>query len=239
MSKWRRYRWVPTAFMLVSMAVCLGLGAWQMQRKAWKEDLLQRIAAAQESLPLTQLPKEPEALTAQEFRRVQIAGTFFPEKSLYLGGRFRDGESGYFVLTPLYIKGDGRAVLVNRGFITLPMRPTFEGLHYNGLNVPVEGIVRLPREKKRFLPDNSPTRNTWFWEDMPAIRSQTGLDLLPIVIEVTSDKSSVEYPRPSRGRINIRNDHLGYAVTWFSMALVALVMLILYQRKLRRDADAA
>lgn len=216
--------------MLCAIVLFIGLGSWQVARKQWKEHVVAQIEAAQQMLPLTQLSTQPEALVAQEFRKILFSGTYFPERSLYLGGRFRDGDSGYFVLTPLHIKGDGRAVLVNRGFIPSAMRKTFEGLQYNGRVVQVEGVVRLPRQKKKFLPNNNPENNVWFWEDLGAMQDKTGLALLPIIIEATSNKESEEYPLPSRGKISIRNDHLGYAITWFILAGVALVMLLIYRR---------
>ncbi len=224
----RRLETVPTLFFLFSFCLLMGLGIWQLERKSWKEDLLTRARDAQIADALEVLP-EADDLPGYEYRRVKLTGYFIPEATLYVGGRFLDGQSGYYVMTPLKLD-DGRYVLVNRGFIPLELHNTFESFKNNDTLFTVEGLIRLGRHKRLFSPENHPEKNIWFWDDFPAMEKATGLKLLPAIVEATRTSMVEQYPIPSKGKITMRNDHLGYAITWFALAIVSIVMFIAYHR---------
>jgi surfeit locus 1 family protein len=218
--KFRKPQLVPLLFIAATVAVLASFGAWQVQRLAWKEGLIAQIEAAQAAQALTQLPP---SLTGLEYRNVTLTGNFMNGKSLRLVGSLAGVGPGFFVLTPLKLK-DNRIILVNRGFAPEGMEGAPAGVQT------VNGILRPPRGKRAFVPENQPEKNLWLTEDISTMSKTTGLDLLPLIVEVTGAREQGVYPMPGDGKIKLRNDHLGYAITWFSLAALALIMFAVYHR---------
>jgi len=215
----------PLLVTLLSVAVLIGLSAWQLQRLSWKEKLIADYEAAQQVEPIAFATLPEAELNAQEYRRVTVSGEFLHAKELHLGGRRYYGKTGYQLLTPLQLE-NGEILLVNRGWVPTEFkeqstRPTSlpEGI------VTLTGMVRTPKPAGWLTPDNHPEKNFWFTADIPAMATHTGLELLPVTVEIVDAANPRDhFPAPSDGNIVMRNDHLGYALTWFSLAIAALVM---------------
>jgi surfeit locus 1 family protein len=158
-------------------------------------------------------------------RKMSLTGTFQYDKVLHLIGRQMGEDVGYFMLTPFTLDDDGRVILVNRGFSPEGKEARPEGLQT------VEGIIRPLRQKRMFAPSNHSEKNIWFYEDVPAMSNLTGLALLPLVVEVVGEQKTGVYPIPGDGKIILRNDHLVYAITWFTLALIGLIMFAFYHKE--------
>ncbi len=218
--KFRQPELIPLLFIICSTLLLGTLGAWQVQRLQWKNALLASIEEAQSKETLGNLPQDVEGLA---YRNVVITGRYMNDKALRLVGRKENMRAGFFVLTPFVLEDDGRVILVNRGYAEEGKENPLDGMQT------VKGILRLPREKRPFAPQNQPDKNVWFYEDIEAISGLTGTQLLPYVVEATGDDRQTQ-PLVSNGKISLRNDHLGYAITWFCLAVVGLVMFAFYQR---------
>ncbi len=212
----RKPELVPLLFIIASTVMLGTLGTWQLQRLAWKNSLITTIAEAQAQPELKQLP---ENLAPLAYRSVTVSGHFQNDKMLRLVGRKQNMGAGFFLLTPFTLS-DGRTILVNRGYAEEGKENPLAGRQE------IHGILRPPREKRYFSPENQSQKNLWFYEDIPAISALTGLEIEPVVIEAVG----TGHPVPSDGKIALRNDHLGYAFTWFSLALVGLIMFGFYHR---------
>ena len=221
--KFRRPQFIPLAFIIGTTLLLVSLGLWQAQRLVWKNNLIARIETAQ---------AEP-ALTAwqdsADYRNIEIEGTFIHDRSLHLVGRPKGSSMGFFILTPLQLE-DGKTVLVNRGWA-----PEGEKIAMPGASL-IRGVVRPAREKRYFSPDNQPEKNVWFYEDIPAMSRVTNLTLENGVIEAVGTPEKGIYPQPGDGKISLRNDHLGYAITWFALAAIGLIMFAIYHRIPERKA---
>lgn len=218
----RKPQLVPLIFIIVAEIVLLSLGGWQVQRLAWKNAQVAEIEAAQNLPALGNLPDSVDGLL---YRKVMLTGSFQYDKVLHLIGRQQGGFAGYFMLTPFVLDDDGRVILVNRGFAPVGKESRVGGLQT------VEGVIRPVREKRFFAPENVPEKNVWFYEDIKAISKAVGAEITPVVVEAVGKVPSGTYPIPSDGKIQMRNDHLGYAITWFSTAIIGLVMFAFYHRK--------
>jgi len=189
-----------------------------MERLEWKNKLIAEIDAAQSKPPLSNYE------AAENYRKAEISGTFLHDKSIHMVGRPRENTQGFFILTPLKLNDDSM-LLVNRGWapkgakLDLPEAAT------------IKGVLRPARQKRYFSPTNQPEKNVWFFEDMDEISAFTGVKLLPLVLESTEKQQKNVYPAPGDGKISLRNDHLGYAITWFALAATGLIMFGLYHRK--------
>jgi len=151
-----------------------------------------------------------------------------------------DDGVGWHVITPIET-ADGDMVLIDRGFVPDELKdPTSRALGQVENVVTVTGIVRSPETQGLFIPDNEPTADRWFWRDLQAmaISAFPGgiIQVAPFFVE--ADKSSVPggWPEGGQTRLEIPNNHLQYAITWFLLAACLLVIYAVYVRgRYRRD----
>jgi surfeit locus 1 family protein len=237
LGKWRFNR--PNVFAvcitLLLVGICLALGIWQMQRLAWKNALIADLEKAQSEPPLTaaDLPENDEALKALNFRKVRLTGIFMDDREFHLIGRYYQGALGYDVLTPFYLADSKRVLLVNRGWIPLEKKDpaTRPELLAAGGTV-VEGLLLVSQRANPFLPDHDIHGNVWFWYDIARMNAETKLDMPSVVVETVNPhykESRLPYPRANYA-ITLRNDHLYYAVTWFSLAFAGILIFFLAHR---------
>ncbi len=218
----RKPQLIPLLFIITSTIVLIWFGIWQVQRLQWKNALIKQIEQIQILPPLEALPDD---LNGLEYRKVILTGVFKYENALHMIGRQHGNFPGYFIVTPFELKDDGRIILINRGFSPLEKESKPEGLQTIG------GVIRPTREKRFFAPENFPEKNVWFYENIPAMSQTTGLSLSPLVVEQVGKEKKGEFPIVGDGKINLQNDHLGYAITWFSTAVIGLIMFGFYYRK--------
>lgn len=216
---------LPLLFTALTVLFLCSMGVWQIKRLQWKESLIADYEAAQ-SLPATPLEDiPPEALTRSEYRPVTVTGTFLHEHEFHLGARRYYGNTGYHLLTPMRMR-NGNIVLINRGWIPTEFKDqeTRQSSLLEG-EITIQGRMRNPKASGLFTPENHPEKNFWFTADIPAMQELSHLPLLPVIVEaVKPNHPRTVFPAPSDGNILFRNDHLGYALTWFSLAIAALVM---------------
>jgi cytochrome oxidase assembly protein ShyY1 len=232
----------PVIIALAAFIVLIGLGTWQIERKAWKEALIaalaQRLAAEPAPLPP---PAQWSSLRAadEEFRRVSFVATFDPGEQALIyasGSAFRSDVSGpgYWVFAPARLAA-GATVVVNRGFVP-------EGRQDAKDNAPgrepvtLTGAVRWPEQPGWFAPQGEPARNLWFVRDHVAVAAAKGWrDVAPFYVELETPTGPAGLPRPGRLTANLRNDHLQYALTWYGLAAVLAIVFGLWARSRRRE----
>lgn len=225
-----------TILTAAAIIILCGLGTWQLQRLAWKENLLAQLAGA-----ATQPPVTNAVLIADEsgvdfaYRPAAIYGLYDNANAILVGPRTRDGEVGYHLLTPLQIAEDDgphATLLVNRGWVlAMPAdRPT-------GF-MTVRGLLRLPERANMFVPPNDPAKNEWFSIDPAQLATEKNLqNLLPYILYAEGEEPadpvmSVGAAYHAPGGPSLPNNHRQYALFWFAMAGVLVVIYAL--RFLRR-----
>lgn len=202
--------------------VLMGLGVWQVQRLAWKTDLIARVDARVAADPVpAPPPAEWAGLTAEnaEYRRVSVGGEYRPDSDVLVQAVTERG-AGFWVMTPL-VTEDGWTVLVNRGFVAADRRddrPLPQGPQA------VTGLLRLSQPDGAFLRANDPDAGRWYSRDTQAIAATLGLpDVAPYFID--ADRAGDAQPIGGLTVIAFRNSHLTYALTWFAMAGGLLVLV--------------
>ena len=224
-----RPRFWPTVIALIMMAMTAGLGTWQVHRLAWKTDLLAKIAARMngDAVPLPADISDPPGWA---FRHVHVAGHFDPARALWLYGRTHDGKAGIHLLVPL-VRAEGDAVLVDRGFVPFDHASELAQYRPAGGDAEIDGIVREPEPGGLFVPANQPDKNIWYSVDVPAMSKVAQRPLAPIYIAAKSD-GSAGWPAATGGTegTGIRNEHLNYAIFWYSMAAVLAVIYVMSSR---------
>lgn len=222
----------PTVFMVPVLILCLALSAWQMERRSWKLGILDRIATNQAAAPVPfdeLLKGDP---LGHEYGKAKIAGTLLNDKEFYLGARNRKDDIGIQVITPLKTY-DGRIVLFDRGWVPSAKKDP-KTRAAGQIEGPVElvGVVRRSQVKRQFAPDNDPGKNFWFHVDVPLMRKIAGgtpdpkLDTFFLEADATPNPGGL--PVGGQTRLDIPNDHLQYAITWFLLALSAAGVYLAY-----------
>ena len=231
-----RPRFWPTVTALVMLAIVIGLGTWQLHRRVWKTDLLATIAARMNGDAVA-LPADIANPPDWAFRHVHIAGRFATDKALWLYGRTYDGKAGIHLLVPL-IRENGGAILVDRGFVPIEHGSDLDTYRPADGPAEVDGIVRLPEPGGWFVPGNQPDKNIWYTVDVPAMSRATGQTLAPVYIAAKSD-GDTGWPAATGGTegTGIRNEHLNYAIFWYSMAVVLGVIYLMSSRSRPKSSD--
>jgi surfeit locus 1 family protein len=229
----------PTLFTIFGVVLLLGLGTWQVQRLHWKEGLIAERAAAMAAAPVD-LPRTLAAAQALAFRPVRATGTFRHARELYLHATAENGAAGYHIVTPLALARGG-TVLVDRGFVPEERKSPATRPAGNAEGPrEVTGIVHLPPDGKSswFVPDNRPERNEWFWLDLPAMAEAAGVsDALPFLVDADATPNPGGLPRGGQTIIDLPNNHLQYAITWYALAGCLVVVYILLARRRRGAGD--
>lgn len=222
----------PTLFSVPAIIVLIGLGTWQLQRLEWKQDLIDKLQSRSVAAAVAP-PADGANLEEYEYQHVQVTGTYRHDHEFFLVGRSLNGNPGLHVLTPLVPADGGEAILVNRGWIPFERQDpkTRAGGQVAG-PVTVDGIIRLQKPPGYFTPANDTARNNWFYVDTAAIAAVAGVPLRDGYY-IMAGKADVpgSYPVGHQWRLDIRNDHLEYAITWYSLAVALLVIYILYHRR--------
>jgi surfeit locus 1 family protein len=220
----------PTLIAVPAILVLLGLGAWQVQRLAWKQALIDTVEAQLAAAPVA-LPSNVGDPQDWLYRRVTLSGHFHHDHEIHLLAQTKRGNLGYQIITPLE-RPDGSFVLVNRGWVPTERKDPAsrpEGLVEG--EVSIEGIVRLPWKQGLFIPDNDPAANIWFYGDLAAMAKQAGVAAPEFMVEAGPAPNPGGFPIGGQTRVTFRNDHLQYALTWFALAVALAVIFYLFGRR--------
>ena len=235
----RRGLLVPGAAALAGFVVLLGLGNWQLERKAWKEKLVATLDRRLNDAPVA-LPPSSEwgAMTADnsEFTRVRLR-VEFPNAGDALvytsGSAIRDDVKGvgYFVFSPARLP-TGQRVVVNRGFVPNRTYPVATGV------MDIVGALRWPEAGSAFVADHDAAGDVWMVRDPAAMAQLKNWGAVaPFYIEQEAPVPAGGLPHPAPLRLHLRNDHLQYAVTWYGLAAVLVVMFAIWAAR-RRHKEA-
>ena len=225
----------PTLSTLPALFVLVALGMWQVQRLHEKEALLDTIAQRMMApeAPLEEVLRLP--LAEAEWRRVHAKGHYLHDKEAYVYATEFDLGLGVHVLTPLQTAEDG-TVLVDRGFVPLDLKaPEKRAAGQVQGDVEISGVVRLAGGGNPFTPAPDQSERIWYSRDIEGITRALGITVsAPVVIVTDQPANPGGLPRFPGYRLDIPNNHLQYAVTWFGLALTLLGVYVAYHVRHRR-----
>lgn len=249
-SNHRQQPLTPTTLLIFTLVLALSftsfiaLGIWQLQRLAWKVDLIERVESRIHAEPIAPPAKSdwPNITRERdEYRRVRLQGHYLSERDTRVQAVTELG-SGFWILSPLQL-ANGDIVLINRGFVPANWQgDEFSNHEHANTETEIIGLLRLSESDGAFLRRNDVVNNRWYSRDVNAIATARGLNnVAPYFVDLeagSADTSS--WPRAGLTIVNFRNSHLSYSLTWFALALLvawAGWQLAAEQRKLRaRDS---
>jgi surfeit locus 1 family protein len=216
---------------MLAFMVLIGLGTWQVERKAWKEALIasltERLGDAPQALPAAATWQKLDPAN-EEYRRVSFTAQFdHAAEALIYGAAsaFRPDASGLgsWVFTPARL-ADGSIVIVDRGFV--PQGRTDPKSRPEGQiagPVTITGAVRWPDSRHWFTPKDDVAHNLFFNRDPQAIAAAKGLDkgpgaVAPFYVEQEAPVPPGGLPSPGKIVVNLPNNHLQYIITWYGLA---------------------
>lgn len=248
MSKVRRKRsngvLDATLLAIAGIAILIGLGVWQLDRKVWKENLITtintRLARSPENLPpRASWPNLRE--DGEEFRRVAFPAEFLDaeEALVYTAGSALRPDvkgPGYWVFAPARLAG-GSIILINRGFVPLDRKdPATRAEGTPRGTVDVVGVLRWPEMRGSFTPADDSKNNIWFLRDSNAIATfKKWATAAPFYVDQEGPAPAGSWPKPGKLEAHLPDNHLQYAITWFGLALaLAGVYVVWLARNLVR-----
>jgi surfeit locus 1 family protein len=232
---------LPGLLTLIGVVVLVGLGTWQIDRKAWKEALIATLDKRLNDSPVA-LPPQSEwsGLTQDnaEFTRVRARVTFFPVRDAMVytsSSTLRDDVKtpGYLVFVPVRL-ADGSLIVLNRGFVKDRSYPQGEGTEE------IVGALRWPEPSSRWIADHDASdASIWYVKNpllMAAVKNWGAV--APFYVEQEAPEPPGGLPHPARLRPSLRNEHLQYAVTWYGLAIVLAAVFVVWAFRRRSDEGA-
>lgn len=204
------------------LAVLLSLGVWQLRRLEWKEGLIAQAEAMIAQAPVP-LPAAPDP-ALDRYRAVTVEGRFTGEETYVLTSTRERGPG--FLIVAAFETDDGRRILIDRGYVPETAKTTPR----RGHGATVTGNLNWPDDITSSTPAHDEKTDIWFGRDLAGMAAQLKTD--PVLIIARADTGDGITPMPATAAF--RNDHLGYAVTWFGLAAVWAGMTLGYLWRIRR-----
>jgi surfeit locus 1 family protein len=205
----------------IGLAILISLGVWQVQRLAWKNALIAKVEASLEGEAelLSALQTRLDKGESVAYAKVRVSGKFQTGPPILVFSTANGGAA--WTVTRVFAVKDGPALLIEAGKSlnkSPPAPPSGE--------VSIEGVVHVhPGYKGYFDPDNQTASGQWYWWDVPAmLKTVTGDKLDQFTVALLPNSPGTEGLIVEPPKVELRNNHLGYAITWFGLAAVLLVM---------------
>lgn len=245
---------LPGAVAAIAFGILLNLGLWQLDRLAWKEAL---IAKVQKDIaaPAVPAPGPEDWPTADPFkidyRHVSVTGHYLDGVAYYYTSLGEDAKGrhkgpGYMIYSP-FETVDGWTLMINRGFIPQQTwrieREAFTKIQGAGETVTLSGLLRMSEQPNWTTPATDPDDMVWFARD--TINMSKKLDVpsenrAPFSIDLDAEFSGpTGVPQAGETVVRFKNDHLGYALTWFGLAATLLGVFAAYAFSVFRSSRKA
>jgi surfeit locus 1 family protein len=223
-------RWPVIVLSALGFFTLVALGSWQLARLQYKEAL---IADVEHRMLAAPVDGEAQLLSADEknYTKVVLQGRYIAPKTLFKLTTYQGGP-GLQVITP-FLTSANTLVLVDRGTIGETRRDavrTPEG------QVTITGLLRSYRGTKGiFDPDNNPTKGQWYWWDLKAMLAAASVSATATsehyVLQLLPDPALPSEPAPAKPKAEFRNNHMGYAITWFGLSATLLAVSAAFLRR--------
>ena len=209
------------AFVFFSIILFCSLGTWQLYRLQWKINLINEIKSGLESKPVFYSKSK-----VKNYQKIKFNGIFDFDKQVYLYSLNSNGVPGYDIITPIKISSN-EILLTNRGWIKKDLK---NNLSINKIKKgSYEGIIKKITKPNPFKPDNNIKNNEWYSLKIPELENFTGYKLNDFVLVLQNNQNSLIETKTVSP--DLPNNHLKYALTWYSVAISILLYFLYFRKK--------
>ncbi|MDC0409534.1 SURF1 family protein [Pelagibacteraceae bacterium] len=209
-------------FVVFFITLFCALGTWQLYRLQWKMELISEITFGLNSTPI----KYSNSIK-KNYQRVVSKGKFNFKDQIYLYSLNEKGKPGYDVITP-FITLSNENVLVNRGWIDKELKNLPE-INLNSEMLEITGLLRKIYKPNMFKPENDIKNNIWFSINLNDVEKFTKITFPNFMIYLENPDFST--PLPKKITVEVPNNHLKYAITWYSIAISILLYFLYFRKK--------
>ena len=207
-------------FVITSVILFCILGTWQIYRLDWKKNLIDEIEKGLKSNPISYSKK-----ITKNYQRVNVEGKYILDKQIFLYSLNEQGKPGYDVITP-FEDSSLNYLLINRGWIESEFKS--KNIINQNLKKNITGILVKNPKKNIFKPENDLEKNIWFSINFNEIEKINKKKFGKFILYL--ENNDVKIPLPKKITVNLPNNHLKYAITWYSIA-ISIFGYFLYFRK--------
>ena len=207
-------------FVFLFITLFCTLGTWQLYRLQWKQDVINQISEGLKSTPI----KYSQDIR-KNYQKVTLVGEYDFKSQIYLYSLNDKGQPGFDVVTP-FETTKKENVLVNRGWIKKELKNHSD---INILSNNVTGMLRQANRKNFFTPDNDINKNIWFSVNLEDVQKITGKKFNEFIVYL--DDKNINTPKPKKITVDLPNNHLKYALTWYSISISIFAYFLYFRKK--------
>ena len=208
-------------FSILIIFLLLSLGAWQLVRLQWKQDLIFEIKNS-----ANKKAKAFQSRNHKNFQKVKLKGKLL-KKNYFIYRLSEKGKYGFDLLSVLQLDSSN-LILIKRGWT----RKIDNSMKLNNIEETLmfEGVLYPLKEKGLFTPDNNSKENFLYYFDKQKFEQELNNKFYPYIL--VQDKKDLKFSNLENKQIvKISNNHLQYAVTWFVLAIGIIITFWFYKRK--------
>ena len=208
-----------SVFVFIFISIFIALGSWQLIRLDWKNELLNKIEVSLKKEPVDLMTHVPE-----DYLKIKTSGTIDFERQIYLYSLNEKGVPGFNVINSILVNNEN--FLLNRGWIPFDKKNTQEINIFD--DKIILGTLKKQTKASKFKPENDIKNNIWFSINLNDLEKFTETQFTNFVIYL--ENPDIKVPLPKNISIDVPNNHLKYAITWYSIA-ISILLYYLYFRK--------
>ena len=209
--------------MILFVTIFCALGTWQLYRLQWKLELISEITFGLDSRPI-----EYSNSIKKNYQRVSAKGKFNFDKQIYLYSLNDNGKPGYDVVTP-FRTNKNENILINRGWIKKELKNNPIINSNEKIEQKIVGLLRKIYKPNIFKPDNDLKNNIWFSINLEDLKETSGEQFSEFVIFLEDNRAKI--PLPKQISIDVPNNHLKYAITWYAISISIIFYYLYFRRK--------
>ena len=207
-------------FVFLFITLFCALGTWQLYRLQWKQDLINQISEGLKSNPIRYSQN-----INKNYQKVILEGKYDFKNQIYLYSLNHKGQPGFDVVTPFETTSKEN-VLVNRGWIKKEFKNSID---INTSSKKIAGMLRQANRKNLFTPDNDINENIWFSINLEDVQKTTGKKFNKFIVYL--EDQNINIPKPKKITVDVPNNHLKYAITWYSISISILFYYLYFRKK--------
>jgi len=207
-------------FVFFFITLFCSLGTWQLYRLQWKQDLINQISEGLNSVPI-----QYSQNINKNYQRVTLVGKYNFKNQIYLYNLNKKGQPGFDVITPFETLNKEN-VLINRGWIKKEFK---NNPRINSFSKNIKGLLKESNKKNIFTPENDLKENIWFSINLNEVQKLTGKKFNKFIVYLEDEK--INTPKPKEITIDLPNNHLKYAITWYSISISILFYFLYFRKK--------